>query len=124
MALNDVYFFDSYAIIEMILGSKNYVKYKNSEIVTTKNNLFEVVYWLLRCYSEKEAVEFIKKYYPYVVDFDESVIVNAAALRLKYKKKRLSMVDCIGYTVAESWSVPFLTGDKEFEQFENVEFVK
>ena len=34
------------------------------------------------------------------------------------------MTDCIGYIIAKRLGMKFLTGDKEFEGFENVEFVK
>ena len=120
----DVYFFDSYAIVEIIKGSENYKHYVNATVLTTKLNLFEVFYGLLRDIGEKEAQAFIEAYYECVIDFDKSVIKNAAALRLQYRKRNLSMTDCIGYCIAKRWGVPFLTGDKEFEQMENVEYVK
>lgn len=34
------------------------------------------------------------------------------------------MVDCIGYVYAKENGLRFVTGDKEFEGMENVEFVK
>ena len=34
------------------------------------------------------------------------------------------MVDCIGYMTAKRLGVKFLTGDREFEGMDNVEFVK
>ena len=34
------------------------------------------------------------------------------------------MTDCIGYIMAKKLNIKFLTGDKEFENFLNVEFVK
>jgi len=40
------------------------------------------------------------------------------------KKRNLSYVDCIGYIIAKQRNIKFLTGDKEFEYMENVEFVK
>jgi len=44
--------------------------------------------------------------------------------RKKNKKRNLSYTDCIGYVYATENDLIFLTGDKEFENLENVEFVK
>tara|TARA_Y100000034_G_C6749587_1_gene333096 strand:+ start:403 stop:774 length:372 start_codon:yes stop_codon:yes gene_type:complete len=120
----DIYFFDSYAIIEIIKGNENYKKYTKSIVLTTKLNLFEVFYVLVRDVGEKEANYFIDKYYPSIIDFDKEIIKKSAKFRLKYKKRDLSMTDCIGYFLSKKWKVKFLTGDKEFEDMENVEFVK
>lgn len=115
------YFFDSYAIIEILNGSSNYSKFINSEFITTKLNLFEVYLKLLRL-SEEKANIFIKRYMTKTVDFDEFIIKEAC--RLKISNKNLSMTDCIGYVISIKAGVKFLTGDKEFEIIKNVEFVK
>jgi predicted nucleic acid-binding protein len=44
--------------------------------------------------------------------------------RKKNKKRNLSYADCIGYIYALKNNLIFLTGDKEFEDLKNVEFVK
>jgi len=36
----------------------------------------------------------------------------------------MSMADCISYIQSKEVGVKFLTGDKEFEDLDNVEFVK
>ena len=51
-------------------------------------------------------------------------IKNAMKFRLANKKKKLSYADCIGYQLAKEHGLKFLTGDKEFENLPNVEFVK
>src|SRR3990167_3442018 len=90
-------FFDSYAIIESIKGNPNYKKYENVKMVTTKLNLFEVCYFLIRDFGEEKAREFIEEHIDSVADFDVNVILYAAKLKLHRKKETLSMVDCIGY---------------------------
>lgn len=122
--LDDVFFFDSYAILEVLRGSKNYEKYKECIIVTAKLNLFEVFYSMLKGLEEKDYNDLFQKYYEVAIDFDLDVIKEAAKFRLRYKKNNLSMTDCIGYMLAKKWRIRFLTGDKEFENMENVEFVK
>jgi len=115
------YFFDSYAIIEILNGSENYSKFINAEFIITKLNLFEVYFKLLKL-SEEKAGLFLRRYTPKAVDFDGVVISEAC--RLKLENKKLSMTDCIGYVVSVKAGVKFLTGDKEFEGVKNVEFVK
>jgi len=120
----EIYFFDSYAIIETISGNKNYKKYENSIILTTKLNLFEVYYIFLRNLGEKEASFFLDEYYKFIISFNKKTIEKAAKFKLQNKKRKLSMTDCIGYILSKEWRIKFLTGDKEFENMDNVEFAK
>lgn len=122
--MTDVFFFDSYALIEIILGNLNYKPYTKSRIVTMKLNIFEVYHGLMRDIGEKEAEKFLEEYYPFIIDFNEEDIRNAAKLKIQFKKKKLSMTDCIGFVLAKRMRIKFLTGDKGFEDFDNVEFVK
>ncbi len=118
------FFFDSYAFFEILKSNKNYGKYNNVEIVTTKLNLFELYFGILREKGETEAKEVLDLYYPFTVDFDSNIIEEAAKLKNKLNKRNVSMTDCIGYCAALALGMKFLTGDKEFENFNNVEFVK
>ena len=122
--MTEEYFFDTYAIFEIIGGNKSYEKYTDKVITLTKLNIFELFYNALKDFGEQEANKIIEIYYPSVVEYNKEVIKEAAKLRLKYKKRDLSMADCIGYIVAKKLGIKFLTGDKEFEDLENVEFVK
>jgi PIN domain nuclease of toxin-antitoxin system len=38
--------------------------------------------------------------------------------------KKLSTIDCVGYSVANRLKIPFLTGDREFADMSNVQFVR
>ncbi len=118
------YFFDSYAFFEILKANKNYTKYTQVEIITTKLNLFELYLGTVREKSETEAREVLDLYYQFAVDFDKKTIEEAAKLKNQLNKRDVSMTDCIGYTMAKQLGIKFLTGDKEFENLENVEFVK
>ncbi|MDO8627108.1 MAG: PIN domain-containing protein [Candidatus Diapherotrites archaeon] len=118
------YFFDSYAIFSIAQENENYKKYVNLDIVLTKLNLFEIYYGSLRDNGVEKAEKIIKDITQFVIDFDEIDIRLAANFKLLHRKANLSMVDCIGYVVAKRLGIKFLTGDKQFENFENVEFVK
>jgi predicted nucleic acid-binding protein len=122
--MDNIYFFDSYAVMEIIKGNPNYREFLDKNIVLTKENIFEIYLSILRQMDKETADDIFEEYYPYVIDFEEDVIKEAAELKLRYYKRNISMTDCIGYILAMKLGIKFLTGDKEFESFENVEFVK
>jgi predicted nucleic acid-binding protein len=122
--LDESIFFDSYAFFEILKGNKNYFKYSNFKIVTSKLNLFELYLGLLREVGEEKAQAEFDKYYNFAVDFDKDVIVSAAKLKVELNRRDVSMTDCIGYSLANQLGIKFLTGDKEFENMDNVEFVR
>ena len=130
MKLEEIYtkeetlFFDSYAFFEILKGNKNYEPYKKCKIITTKLNIFELYFGLLRDVDEQSAENYFGKYYQFALDFDEDIIKEAAKMRLRLRKRNISMTDCIGYVLSLKLKIKFLTGDKEFESFRNVEFVK
>ncbi len=122
MTEQDAYFFDTYAILEILGGNPNYKKYTDADIVVTKLNLFELFYKLLKESGEEKAQHYLDIYKPFAADFDENVISEAAKMEMLQGK--LSMADCIGFIVAEKLGIKFLTGDSAFEAVPNVEFVK
>ncbi len=117
-------FFDSYALFEIIKGNQNYIKYKDTEIITTKLNLFELYHGFLKEKNEQLARLCIDIYYKFAIDFDEEVIKQAAKMKYVLNNRKLSMADCIGYIVSKQLGIKFLTGDKEFADMKDVEFVK
>ena len=120
------FFLDTYAMIEIAKGSKNYEPYLDNLFLTTKYNLAELHYFLLTNFDLNTADFYLRKFAEYAVDFDVSVISKAMALRksLKAKKLKISYIDCIGYVVAATNSAKFLTGDHHFKDLGNVEFVR
>lgn len=122
--MTDIFFFDSYALFEIISGNLKYKPYIKSRVVTTKLNIFEVYHGLIRDIDEEEAEKFLEYYYPFIIDFIEEDVRNAAKLKVQYKKRDLSMTDCIGFALAKRLGIKFLTGDKGFKDLDNVEFVK
>ena len=58
------------------------------------------------------------------MEVDDDTFKEAIRFRKEHKKKDLSYTDCIGYIYAKRNNLKFLTGDKEFENMDNVEFVK
>ena len=122
--MDDIFFFDTYAFFEIVRASNNYEQYLKANIITTKLNLFELYHGLIKEIDESTANIILDKYYNLIIDFDKETIQKAAQFKLENKKRNLSMTDCIGYITSLKLGIKFLTGDKEFENFENVEFVK
>lgn len=119
------FFFDTYAFYEIIEGNENYRAYaKNVAIVTTKLNLMELHYGLLIQYGKKGAERYFDGLSKFAIEISDEMIKKANEFRASLKKKNLSYVDCVGYVIAKSRNIKFLTGDKEFEGLDNVEFVK
>ena len=124
MMLKPFFFFDSYAFIEIERKNKNYEKFEDSCFLTTKLNLFEVYQAMIRSGSKDKAEKFIEKCDKYALNIDKEIIKEAVEFRIKNKKNRVSMADCIGYCMAKRIGIEFLTGDKEFEGLDNVRFIK
>lgn len=120
--MSETYFFDTYAFFEIIRGNVNYKPYTESRIITTIFNLAELNRNLRKEKDKKIADEYTDKYSRFMVDVGVGDIKKA--MDLKGIHKHLSIPDAVGYSVAKRLGIKFLTGDRDFEGMENVEFVK
>jgi predicted nucleic acid-binding protein len=118
------YFFDSYAIYEIAAGNPNYEKYVDEEIRTSIVDIAEVYYHILKNNGESIADEKAIPLFSATLPIKSITIKRAMVFRYVNRKKKLSYADCIGYTLAQEHGLKFLTGDKEFKDLPNVEFVK
>lgn len=119
------FFFDTYAFYEIIVGNQNYKPFtEDVKVITTQLNLMELYYQLLAIYNKEDVMIFFKRYEEFIVPISNSIIIEAMDFRKLHYKKNLSYVDCIGYIIARKINIPFLTGDRQFENMENVEFVR
>ena len=118
------YFFDSYAIIEAMKASKAYQRFEKEEVVTTAANLEEVFYYCLREGKFAEYKTALQRLKPTIISPVLDDWEDAALMKFSHKKKNLSLIDCLGYKMAIKNELKFLTGDRQFEGFHNVEFVK
>ena len=119
-----MYFFDSYALIEVIKGNKNYEKYETTNPICTILNLFELHQYFLKEFNKQTADFWIKKFDYKLLEITKGDIIKASDFRFLHRKKELSSIDCIGYILAKKHNLKFLTGDSDFEKIENAEFVK
>lgn len=118
------YFFDSYAIIEIIRENENYLRFKDEDIITSTLNLGEVYYHLLKDKDENTADNWHNLLLKTAMLVDSDIVVKAMKFRFENKTKKFSFVDCVGYVLAKEKNLKFLTGDEGFKNMENVEFVK
>ncbi|MEK6934006.1 MAG: PIN domain-containing protein [Nanoarchaeota archaeon] len=118
------YFFDSYAIIEIIKKNYKYDLYTEEDIVLTLFNLVEVYWSALLDNGEEKAEEVYSQFRNNVVDVDDDTLKEAIKFRKEHKKQDLSYTDCIGYIYAKRNNLKFLTGDSKFEHLPFVEFIK
>jgi hypothetical protein len=119
------YFFDSYAFFEIIHGNPNYEKYtKDIAIITTKLNLMELHYGILLTLGKEKADYYYDFYTKFAIELTDDIIKLANYFKKVMKTTNVSYIDSIGYVLAKSRNVKFLTGDKEFKDLDNVEFVK
>ena len=94
------YFWDSYAIIELINGNPNYARYSNENIFITIFNLAEIYQSSLNQYREAESEEIYKIYSECVLEISDEILKEAIKFRKANKKKNLSYADCMGYIYA------------------------
>ena len=72
------FFFDSYAFYEIIRGNKNYEKYTNTNIITTKLNIFELYHGFSKDKNEELAETSLKKYYPFAKEFGKEIVTSSS----------------------------------------------
>lgn len=124
MTSTNTFFCDTYALIEIIGGSKAYNKYEDALLVTSELNLIELYYHFLRNYDKNSAEHYFNHWLELCVKISHSVIKVGMEIKLENKKEKLSYIDCIGYSFSLQNNIFFLTGDSKFKNKPGVEFVK
>ncbi len=119
------YFLDTYAMIEISKGSKEYKKYIGLQLFTSVFNLYELYFLLLRDFNDEELArkQFLRFKEISIKVTDESIF-NASKFRVNNLKKHFSYADAIGYILSLENGCIFLTGDDAFKSLKNVLFVK
>lgn len=124
MTPNQIYFCDTYALIEIIGGNPKYKKFLKKILITSRYNLMELYYAFLRDYDEKTADKYFDTWSAFVIHIPQGTIKNAMKFKLLHKKDKMSYTDCIGYIFSIENGIMFLTGDIKFKNLEHVEFAR
>lgn len=119
-----MYFFDTYALFENTYGNPSYEKYGSFPFRVNVLNIAEFYHGLLRDFGEKIAKEIYEKFDFDILEITETTAIEAVIFRNEHKKDNISLADAVGYLLAKKHKLKFLTGDKFFEEKDNVEFVK
>jgi len=122
--MTELFFADTYALIELIMGSKNYLPYLSKQLVTSQFNVMELYYYLLRNYNQQTADNDMAVLWEICAPITQNSIAEGMKLKFENAKEKLSYIDCVGWALAKEKGIKFLTGDEKFENKENVEFVK
>ncbi|OIO25857.1 hypothetical protein AUJ14_03120 [Candidatus Micrarchaeota archaeon CG1_02_55_22] len=118
------YFFDSYAIVEMMKANPAYERFRKERVYTTIANLAEVYYYSLRAAQVSSYRAMVMRLKPEFLQPSLADWEAAAQFKYENRDKRLSYVDCLGHSLAGKHGLTFLTGDAAFKGMRNVEHVK
>ncbi|MBI2972017.1 MAG: PIN domain-containing protein [Candidatus Aenigmarchaeota archaeon] len=118
------YFFDTYALIEILRKNEKYGKFSETPLITSLLNIGELYYDFLKNGNKHEGMLFCGQLHGNCLNVTLEVIMKAVEFRFSNKSKNLSYIDCIGYVLAKDNGLIFVTGDNAFEGMDNVEFVK
>lgn len=119
------YFWDSYAVVELIKGNINYINYSDYPIKITIFNIVEIYWFALNEYGVEKANNIFDNLKSCILKISDEILKEAIKFRKEvYKNKKISYADAIGYIYTIKNNLRFLTGDKAFEDLDNVEFVR
>lgn len=119
-----MFFFDTYAICEIIEGNPAYRRFADEPMMTSILNGGELYHSFLKDSQPAKAEAWFELLRPHLVEIDPDAMKRAMRFKYAHKKKKLSMVDCVGYMLAKKLNARFLTGDEAFRDIAGVEFVK
>src|SRR3989344_7399724 len=115
------YFFDTYALIELMLSNPSYEKYKNFPVKISILNIAEIYSIILRNKSKDEADKWFENYNFELLEIFPKTMAKAVYFRFM-RKNNISLTDAAGYILSLENNLKFLTGDSKFENMPNVEF--
>ncbi|MEK6982933.1 MAG: hypothetical protein AABX33_00025 [Nanoarchaeota archaeon] len=118
------YFFDSYAIIALAESSPLYNKYQGIEITTSVLNIGEIYQIILRKHGKEAADGWFNKINFKLLDITPTIIIEVVYFRHLNKENNFSLPNAVGYKLSFQHKLKFLTGDGQFKDMPNVEFVK
>ena len=119
-----MYFYDTYAVMELGKGNPQYKPFENQPFVMSVMNVGELYQISLREQGKEAADKWFTTFTAELLEITPEIMVKAVYFRFLNKKKNISLTDAVGYILALKHKLKFLTGDKEFRNLPNVEFIK
>lgn len=115
---------DTYALIEIIKENPKFAHYLNVDFVVADTTLAEFYWILLREYGAEAAEYWYRKLEQYTVAAELTLLIEAMAFRFEHRKQIFHSSTLQVTSLRLKHGYPLVTGDKEFENFEGVEFRK
>jgi predicted nucleic acid-binding protein len=115
---------DTYALIEISKGNSKFADYLKSAFIISDLTLAEFYGVLLREEGESIADYWYKKLERYSLPVSKELLIESVKFKYENRKSNISFFDAVGYIFSLKNGCFFVTGDKEFERFPNVEFNK
>lgn len=115
---------DTYALMEIYNGNPKFSSYLNTNSIITGETLAEFYGVLLKEHNEDEAEFWYKKLKFLVKNVSFEILIKSIKFKFENRKNNISFFDAVGYIYSIENNLLFVTGDKEFENFRNVEFMK
>lgn len=115
---------DTYALMEIANGNSKFVLYLEKDFIITDLTLVEFYNVMLKKYNERTAEYWFKKLEQYSFPVNKHILKEAIKFKHEHRKTNISFFDAVGYMFSLINRYVFVTGDKEFENFRDVEFKK
>ncbi len=119
-----MYFFDTYALFEILQDNPAYVALDLERVNICILNYGELYYGLIRKIGRAKAETVIKSFKFAQLEVTEGIMRTAMRFRFAHRHLNVSPTDCVGYVLAKAHGLRFLTGDEAFRGLQGVEFVK
>lgn len=116
------HFLDTYAFVEILNGNPDYRGFLE-DAGTSLFHLYELHVQLARLRDEAVADSALRDLRPLAVDVTNDDVAAASRFKRAHPKRRFSYADALGYAMAASRGVPFVTGDRAFQTLDGVRFV-
>ncbi len=121
--MDEIKCLDTYALVEIKLGNSKFKDYLKSSCIILDLTLAEFYTVILREENEETADFWLRKLESYSTPVSREILIEAVKFRHKHKKQNISFFDAVGYIFSLENNHKFVTGDKEFKNLPNVEFV-
>lgn len=115
---------DTYALMEIYNGNPKFADYLDSGSIITGETFAEFYGVILREHGTDEAEFWYKKTKFLVKNVSFEILIEAIKFKYENRKSGISFFDAVGYIYSVKNNCIFVTGDKEFENLKDVEFVK
>ena len=115
---------DTYALMEIFLKNEKFSYLLSEDIQITNITMAEFWGVAIRRTSKTTADYWLKKLRSICIGVSLDIHIKARDFKLTHTNKNFSIIDCIGYMQAKENNQTFVTGECEFEDLPNVEYIK